>query len=134
MGLIGGSVFQFFKGFRNAPKGINKRFASSLVAIKTRSPVIGGSFAVWGGLFSAVDCSLIYIRKKEDPFNSIASGAITGAVLSVRKGVGPMIGSAVVGGILLGLIEGVSIVWTRFSAQEFQNARMNLYEQSKQIT
>lgn len=44
-----------------------------------------GNFAVWGGLFSAIDCSLVYIRKKEDPWNSITSGALTGAVLSVRS-------------------------------------------------
>jgi hypothetical protein len=44
-----------------------------------------GNFAVWGGLFSAIDCSLVYMRKKEDPWNSIASGALTGAILSVRS-------------------------------------------------
>jgi len=46
---------------------------------------VAGNFAVWGGLFSAIDCSLVYIRKKEDPWNSITSGALTGAVLSVRS-------------------------------------------------
>jgi len=46
---------------------------------------VEGNFAVWGGLFSAIDCSLVYIRKKEDPWNSITSGALTGAVLSVRS-------------------------------------------------
>jgi len=44
-----------------------------------------GNFAVWGGLFSAIDCSLVYVRKKEDPWNSITSGALTGAILSVRS-------------------------------------------------
>ena len=44
---------------------------------------VSGNFAVWGGLFSAIDCSLVYVRKKEDPWNSITSGALTGAILSV---------------------------------------------------
>ena len=44
-----------------------------------------GNFAVWGGLFSAIDCSLVYIRNKEDPWNSIASGALTGGILAVRS-------------------------------------------------
>jgi import inner membrane translocase subunit TIM17 len=44
-----------------------------------------GNFAVWGGLFSAIDCSLVYVRKKEDPWNSITSGALTGAILSIRS-------------------------------------------------
>lgn len=43
-----------------------------------------GNFAVWGGLFSTFDCCLMGLRGKEDPFNSIGSGAITGAVLAAR--------------------------------------------------
>jgi hypothetical protein len=31
------------------------------------------------------DCSFVYLRKKEDPWNSIMSGAITGAVLQARR-------------------------------------------------
>lgn len=44
-----------------------------------------GNFAVWGGLFSTIDCTLVHIRKKEDPWNSITSGALTGAILAVRS-------------------------------------------------
>lgn len=44
-----------------------------------------GNFAVWGGLFSGIDCCLVYMRKKEDPWNSITSGALTGAILSARS-------------------------------------------------
>ena len=39
---------------------------------------------MWGGLFSTFDCSLVYLRKKEDPWNAIMSGAMTGGVLSAR--------------------------------------------------
>ena len=39
-----------------------------------------GSFAVWGTLFSICDCTFTYIRKKEDPWNAIASGAATGGL------------------------------------------------------
>ena len=41
---------------------------------------------MWGGMFSAFDCSLIAIRGKEDPWNSILSGALTGGALSARMG------------------------------------------------
>lgn len=44
-----------------------------------------GSFAVWGGLFSTIDCGLVRLRGKEDPWNSITSGAATGAVLAARS-------------------------------------------------
>merc|ERR1712142_1040277 len=114
----GGSLFSFFKGWRNAPPG--QRIRGSVSAIKTRAPVLGGNFAVWGGMFSTFDCTLQHLRGKEDPWNSIGSGALTGAVLMVRAGPGAMMRSAVVGGVLLGLIEGVGIMITRMTADQFK--------------
>ena len=52
---------------------------------------------MWGGLYSTFDCALISIRDKEDPWNSITSGAITGAVLAARNGVKASIAAAVAG-------------------------------------
>ncbi|XP_065352160.1 mitochondrial import inner membrane translocase subunit Tim17-B-like [Cloeon dipterum] len=120
MGCIGGAVFQSIKGFRNAPSGFNRRLASSLTAIKARAPIIGGNFAVWGGMFSTIDCTLVQIRKKEDPWNSIISGAATGGILAARNGLLAMGGSAVIGGVLLAMIEGIGILITRFSAEQFK--------------
>lgn len=40
---------------------------------------------MWGGLFSMIDCSLVQVRGKEDPWNSITSGALTGAILAARS-------------------------------------------------
>ncbi len=37
-----------------------------------------GSFAAWGVTFGAVDCAMIGLRGKEDPWNAIISGAATG--------------------------------------------------------
>lgn len=54
--------------------------------MKERSPIVGGNFAVWGGMFSTIDCSLVYLRQKEDPWNSIMSGALTGGILAARNG------------------------------------------------
>ncbi|KAJ8673607.1 hypothetical protein QAD02_004869 [Eretmocerus hayati] len=120
MGAIGGGIFQSIKGFRNAPSGLNKRLFGSLMAIKQRSPIIAGNFAIWGGMFSTVDCTLVHFRKKEDPWNSIISGAATGGILAARSGVPTMVGSAIIGGVLLALIEGVGILFTRLSADQFK--------------
>jgi len=120
MGLIGGGVFQSIKGFRNAPSGFSRRMVGSMTAIKQRSPIIAGNFAVWGGMFSTIDCALIHVRKKEDPWNSIISGAATGGILAARNGLSAMAGSAFIGGVLLALIEGVGILFTRLSAEQFQ--------------
>lgn len=35
-----------------------------LQSIRREAPKIGGSFAVWGGLFSTFDCTLVALRKK----------------------------------------------------------------------
>lgn len=114
-----------------------------MTSIKARSPVIAGNFAVWGGMFSTIDCTLVHLRKKEDPWNSIISGAATGGILAgmidylsknfslylfwilswitARNGVAAMTGSAIIGGVLLALIEGVGILFTRLSAEQFRN-------------
>ncbi|XP_035723458.1 mitochondrial import inner membrane translocase subunit Tim17-A-like [Vespa mandarinia] len=119
MGLIGGSLFQSFIGFRNAPSGFRRRLYGGLSAIKIRGPQVAGNFAVWGGLFSAFECTLIGCRSKEDPWNSIMSGALTGGVLAARTGIPSMLGSATFGGFLLALIEGVGIMVTRLQADFF---------------
>uniref|UniRef100_A0A2K5QUI1 Mitochondrial import inner membrane translocase subunit TIM17 n=1 Tax=Cebus imitator TaxID=2715852 RepID=A0A2K5QUI1_CEBIM len=113
-GTIGGGIFQAIKGFPNSPVVVNHRLQGSLTAIKTKAPQLAGSFAVWGGLFSMIDCSMVQVRGKEDPWNSITSGALMGAILAARNGPVAMVGSA--GGILLALIEGAGILLTRFAS------------------
>lgn len=70
-------------------------------SIRREAPRIGGSFAVWGGLFSTFDCTLVAIRKKEDPWNSISAGFLTGGFLQLRTGPRSAAKSAVFGGVLL---------------------------------
>lgn len=129
MGCVGGSIFQAIKGFRNAPKGFKRRMNGSLTAIATKAPLLGGSFAVWGGMFSVIDCSLIYVRKKEDPWNSILSGAATGGLLAVRNGKAAIVTSALVGGVLLGLIEGAALMMGKMSSEQFRPGK-HLFEEA----
>merc|ERR1719500_1298552 len=98
-------------GARNAPRGINRRLLGGIVRVKERAPLLGGQFAAWGICFSTFDCTFAHIRGKEDPWNSIMSGAAAGAVMAARQGPKSMVGSAVVGGMLLGLIEGKEDPW-----------------------
>uniref|UniRef100_A0A0A9G149 Uncharacterized protein n=1 Tax=Arundo donax TaxID=35708 RepID=A0A0A9G149_ARUDO len=107
MGAVGGSAFHFAKDIYNSPNG--HRLAGGAVAARMNSPRIGGSFAVWGGLFSCFDCAMVYARQ-EDPWNSIAAGAATGGLLSMRQGLLASGRSAVFGGALLALIEGAGIM------------------------
>ncbi|CAF5136760.1 unnamed protein product, partial [Rotaria sp. Silwood1] len=43
------------------------------------------------------------------------SGALTGAVLQARQGPGAMVGSAIIGGFILAMIEGTGILINRYS-------------------
>ncbi|KAI4376579.1 hypothetical protein MLD38_014325 [Melastoma candidum] len=107
MGAVGGSAFHFIKGLYNSPSGT--RLSGGVQAVRMNAPRVGGSFAVWGGLFSAFDCSMVFVRQKEDPWNSIFAGAATGGFLQMRQGFAASARSAAFGGVLLALIEGAGI-------------------------
>lgn len=111
MGAVGGSAFHLIKGIYNSPNG--ERLAGGAQAVRMNAPRVGGSFAVWGGLFSAFDCTMVYVRQKEDPWNSIIAGAATGGFLSMRQGPASAGRAAIFGGVLLALIEGAGIMLNR---------------------
>lgn len=119
MGAIGGGIFHSVAGFRNAPSGFYRRAIGSFQNMCTKAPITGGQFAAWGGMFSMIDCGLVWVRKKEDPWNSIVSGGLTGALLTIRTGPATMLASGVMGAVLLAMIEGVGIMMTRWSAPNF---------------
>ncbi|XP_045799506.1 mitochondrial import inner membrane translocase subunit TIM17-2-like [Trifolium pratense] len=116
MGTIGGSAFHFSKGLYSSPNGA--RFIGATQAVGLKAGRIGGSFAVWSVLFSTFDCSMVYIRKKEDPWNSILSAAATGGLLSMRRGFAASAKSAAFGAVLLGLIEGTGIALNKYSSAQ----------------
>jgi mitochondrial import inner membrane translocase subunit TIM17 len=116
MGGVGGAVWHAYKGARNSPKGA--RVAGSLVAVRTRAPILGGQFAAWGGLFSTFDCCLEHARGTQDVINPILSGAVTGGVLAARSGWKNAGRSALFGGVILAVIEGVAHLLTNMGGEE----------------
>eukprot|EP00158_Paraphelidium_tribonemae_P001393 Partr_v1_DN24341_c1_g1_i6_m31701 putative mitochondrial import inner membrane, translocase subunit len=118
MGSIGGGIWHAVKGAKNSPRG--ERFIGGITAVKARAPVLGGNFAVWGGMFSAFDCSLAAMRQKEDPWNSIVSGALTGGCLAIRGGPKTAAQSAVFGGVILAFIEGLGIMLQRMGSEQYK--------------
>lgn len=107
MGAIGGAAWHFGKGVRNSPKGMKWR--GGLANMRLRAPTLGGNFAVWGLLFSACDCTIAHIRRRDDAINAVASGAVTGGILAARAGWKAIGRNAAVGGVLLAAIEGVTM-------------------------
>ncbi|CAM0906659.1 unnamed protein product [Alopecurus aequalis] len=121
MGAVGGSAFHFLKGVRASPNGA--RITGGMQALRMNGPRVGGLFAVWSGLYSTFNCTAVYVRQKEDPWNSIVSGAATSGLLSVRQGLRAAGRSAVLGGALLALIEGSGILANRAQAAQAQQNR-----------
>jgi import inner membrane translocase subunit TIM17 len=111
MGVVGGSIYHYLKGVYNSPNGY--RLSGGAQAVRMNAPRVGGSFAAWGCLFSSFDCAMVYARQKEDPWNSIAAGAATGGLLSMRGGLLVSARSAMFGGVLLALIEGAGLMLNR---------------------
>jgi len=108
MGAVAGAIFNFVKGLKNAPR--NERFMTGIKTMKSRAPILGGNFAMWGGLFSTVDCIMSRSRRKEGIMNSVVAGALTGGILAFRGGWKAFARSGFVGGVFLALIEGFVIL------------------------
>lgn len=102
MGAVGGGIWYGIKGARNSPRvGFSavyfifldlrlrfiegERFVGAISSIKARAPVTGGNFGVWGGMFSTFDCAIKGWRQKEDAWNAIISGFMTGGCLALRS-------------------------------------------------
>ena len=77
---------------------------------------------MWGGCFSAVDCLFMHYREQDDPWNAIAAGFITGGILQIRSGPQSAFKNACIGGVMLGLIEGVGVMINVYSFRQQQLA------------
>jgi mitochondrial import inner membrane translocase subunit TIM17 len=108
MGGVLGTAFNTYKGYTTSPRGA--RFTGIISAVKARSPILAGNFAVWSGMFNTFDCGISHIREKEDAWNAVLSGAATGAILSVRAGPTAMVLSGIIGGVFLAAMEGAMVV------------------------
>ena len=101
-----------------------------------RAPILGGSFALWAACYSSIDCSLIYMRKKEDALNSVVSGFLTGYILAFKGGMKFALKNGIIGGILLGMLEGMQTINTSMihrQANTIQEDMANRYEKSLRL-
>ena len=74
-------------------------------------------------MFSTYDCADKGIRKKEDPYNAIIAGFLTGGSLAIRGGFRAARNSAIMCAIFLAVIEGVGIGFQRAMAD---NTNLNV--------
>jgi import inner membrane translocase subunit TIM17 len=126
MGGILGGLFNTYKGYVSSPRGA--RLPGIVSAVKTRSPILAGNFAVWSGLFNTFDCGISHVREKEDAWNAIMSGAATGTVLAARAGPAAMVMSGFIGGIFLAAMEGAGVVFSKFMGGSYDPQPYPEYE------
>ena len=86
-----------------------------------------GSFAIWGLLYSACDCTFSAIRRKEDVWNSIIAGGLSAGILAMRGGMKVFLRNCAQGAFLLGLIEGFNIMISSYSTKKYNEQMMELY-------
>lgn len=115
-------------GLINAPRG--QRIFSGLCHVRNRAPFLGGNFALWGGMFSSMDCLLISYRQKDDPLNAIMAGAVTGGLLAIRGGTSVAFKQAMMGGFILFLIEGASQL---FMAIQIRNQHLMMKQMQEEM-
>ncbi len=102
MGCLMGAAWHFMRGVYFSPK--SEKFFGGVMMMKKRAPILAGSFAMWAGIYSLTECSLIWLRNTDDAYNKIISGAVTGGVLAMRAGPRIAMKNALIGGIFLGAI------------------------------
>ena len=59
------------------------------------------------------DCSIAALRRREDAWNAIAAGGITGGVLAARAGPRAIVRNAIGGAVILAGIEGTLMLFTK---------------------
>ncbi|KAM3130529.1 hypothetical protein pb186bvf_017338 [Paramecium bursaria] len=131
MGCFAGCIFYFFRGMYFSPK--NERFYGGIQLLKRRSPVLGGSFALWGGLFSMTDCALIHLRQKEDWINPVLAGTFTGGFLAVRAGWRIAARNAIFGGLILGMIQLVEVYMIKSQMKREMQMQQEMKQQQLEM-
>jgi len=95
--------------------------------LRSRAPILGGSFGMWACIYSLSCCTMVYIRKREDAINSVIAGFSTGFILAIRGGLRNALRSGVIGGLFLGIIETVMIVYAQ------KQRRDQIIQQNKEV-
>jgi len=120
-----GAIWYFIKGSYYAVR--RERMKGGLMLLRSRAPILGGSFAMWACVFSISSCIMVYIRQREDPFNSVVAGFSTGFILAIRGGFRNAMRSAIIGGLFLSIIESMMVMHSQYQK------RKQIIEQNKMI-
>lgn len=116
IGAVFGTIFHTATGAYKGARG--DKFESAFRKAGKYAPRTAITFGTWGSCFSILDCSISHFRKKDDIFNPILAGTLVGASLPARRGKLAMLVGAVGGFLILSVIEGLNIWFSRRMIQD----------------
>ncbi|KAG0314067.1 Mitochondrial import inner membrane translocase subunit tim23 [Dissophora globulifera] len=86
-GLSAGGAYGFYEGLRSSPSPAFKiRLNTVLNSMTRRGPFIGNSAGVLALMYNGISGGITKARGTYDPLNSIAAGALTGALFKSTAG------------------------------------------------
>ncbi|KAF9355805.1 Mitochondrial import inner membrane translocase subunit tim23 [Mortierella sp. AD094] len=86
-GLSLGGAYGFYEGLRSSPSPAFKiRLNTVLNSMTRRGPFIGNSAGVLALMYNGVNGAIGKARGTHDPLNSVAAGALTGAIFKSTAG------------------------------------------------
>ncbi|KAG0225760.1 Mitochondrial import inner membrane translocase subunit tim23 [Actinomortierella wolfii] len=87
-GLSLGGAYGFFEGLRSSPSpAFRIRLNTVLNSMTRRGPFIGNSAGVLALMYNGINSSIGSARGHHDPLNSVAAGALTGAIFKSTAGI-----------------------------------------------
>lgn len=97
LGLGLGGSYGFQEGVRNLPKNATPRLQLNTILnhVTKRGPYLGNSAGVLALTYNLINSSFDTLRGKHDDVNSLAAGALAGALFRSSAGVKPMAYSTV---------------------------------------
>lgn len=114
-GAFWGVVYNSIKGFRGSPYGEKLQGIRSTVRLHV--PISAGRFAAWGALYHCFDCTIRYFRSIDDTWDSILAGSFASGSLAIRRGYKSFGRSFIIGGIALGVFDGMCRTMYRYTAE-----------------
>lgn len=92
LGLGIGGAYGLQEGLNNLPANSTSRLKLNTVLnhITKRGPFLGNSAGVLAMIYNLVDSAIDQLRGKHDDYNSLAAGALTGALFKSSAGSRPM--------------------------------------------
>jgi len=102
-----GCVVPFIRGFRGSPSGA--RLAAGAQEVLRNAPRHAGWMAAFSAVLFSVDTAMSLARRREDPLNPIAGGAVALALLRMHRGARAAALSAPVGAAAVAVP--LSVVW-----------------------